>query len=55
MKNLCTSKTAGNKLFSSPVMAEKSLGAVGLGKKFGTGKNVMDVSSGSEHAVLFPD
>lgn len=33
MKNMVTLKTAGSKLFSSPVLAEKSLGAVGLEKK----------------------
>lgn len=52
MKNLGALKTAGSKLFSSPVLAEKNLAAVGLEKKFGAGKNVMGVSSGSKHTVL---
>lgn len=33
VKNLGTLKTAGSKIFSSPVLAEKTLGVIGLGKK----------------------
>lgn len=33
MKNLGALKTAGSKIFSLPVLAEKTLGVIGLGKK----------------------
>lgn len=52
MKNLGALKTAGSKIFSLPVLAEKTLGVIGLGKKnYGTGRNAMDVSYGSERIV----
>lgn len=47
MKNLSPLETAGSKLVSLPVLAEKSLRAVGLGKE-----NLMDLSSGSKHVAL---
>lgn len=49
MKNLGTLKPAGNKLFSSPVLAQIS----GFRKKVGTGKTIMDISSEREHTVPF--